>query len=310
MVIGSYDKAKKFHPMALMITMHETGEDFKFFFSAINQHRPLFNPTTLIADAAAAITNGFQAVWSLIHRVTCWAHAIRAIRKNMRTIIKDKEQAHEIQLDICNFAKFVKQSTFIKAAQLMIIKMKIGGRTLWFVRSTDSKTITNLTDNECKKFSDANNFVSFSSFLSHYSKSLYFIEIVKPVVDGLSTCSCPKFLKEYKCKHLLSLLYRRNFIDISDEHKQIAFGLPRRRGRPRLNDHCLMEQIKETQVDLAEHVLSDTDTEDESDHRAATAKTKVVKKSVKKQKEVDQVDQDFDIFAEEPRRRSTRQSFA
>jgi hypothetical protein len=71
MVIGSYDKAKKFHPMALMITMHETGEDFKFFFSAINQHRPLFKPTTLIADAAAAITNGFQAVWSLIHRVTC-----------------------------------------------------------------------------------------------------------------------------------------------------------------------------------------------------------------------------------------------
>ena len=87
-------------------------------------------------------------------------------------------------------------------------------------------------------------------------------------------------------------------------------GLPRRRGRPRFDDHCLMEQIKETQVDLAEHVLSDTDTEDESDHRAATAKTKVVKKSVKKQKEVDQVDQDSDIFAEEPRRRSTRQSFA
>ena len=272
MVIGSYDKAKKFHPMALMITMHETGEDFKFFFSAINQHRPLFKPTTLIADAAAAITNDFQAVW--------------------------------------NNNQFVKQSTFIKAAQLMIIKMKIGGRTLWFVRSTDSKTITNLTDNECKKFYDANNFVSFSSFLSHYSKSLYFIEIVKPVVDGLSTCSCPKFLKDYKCKHLLSLLYRRNFIDISDEHKQIAFGLPRRRGRPRLNDHCLMEQIKETQVDLAEHVLSDTDTEDESDHRAATAKTKVVKKSAKKQKEADQVDQDFDIFAEEPRRRSTSQSFA
>ncbi len=30
-----------------------------------------------------------------------------------------------------------------------------------------------------------------------------------------------------------------------------------------------------------------------------SAKTKVVKKSAKKQKEVDQVDQDFDIFAEE-----------
>ena len=29
-----------------------------------------------------------------------------------------------------------------------------------------------------------------------------------------------------------------------------------------------------------------------------------------KQKEADQVDQDFDIFAEEPRRRSTRQSTA
>jgi len=66
-----------------------------------------------------------------------------------------------------------------------------------------------------------------------------------------------------------------------------------------------MEQIKETQVNLAEHVLSDTDTEDESDHRAVTAKTKVVKKSAKKQKEADQVDQDFDVFAEEPRRRSS-----
>ena len=82
-------------------------------------------------------------------------------------------------------------------------------------------------------------------------------------------------------------------------------GLPRRRGRPRFDDHCLMEQIKETQVDLAEHVLSDTGTEDESDHRAATAKTKFVKKSAQKQKEADQVDQDFDVFTEEPRRRSS-----
>jgi hypothetical protein len=58
-------------------------------------------------------------------------------------------------------------------------------------------------------------------------------------------------------------------------------------------------------------ILSDTDTEDESDHRAATAKTKVVKKTAKKQKEADQVDKDFDVFAEEPRRRSSiRQSFA
>ena len=56
-------------------------------------------------------------------------------------------------------------------------------------------------------------FISFSQLLSHHSKNMYYIEIVKPK-DGVisvfqkSTSSCPKFLKDYKCKHLLCLLYR------------------------------------------------------------------------------------------------------
>ena len=73
-----------------------------------------------------------------------------------------------------------------------------------------------------------------------------------------------------------------------------------------------MEQIKEIQVDLAEHYptlklnpnlyLTLTLTIE-----LLLQKQKLKKKSAKKQKEVDQ---DFDIFAEEPKRRSTHQSTA
>ena len=43
---------------------------------------------------------------------------------------------------------------------------------------------------------------------------MYYIEIVKPkdgVISVFQKCtsSCPKFLKDYKCKHLLCLLYRK-----------------------------------------------------------------------------------------------------
>ena len=70
---------------------------------------------------------------------------------------------------------------------------------------------------------------------------MYYIEIVKPK-DGVisvfqkSTCSFPKFLSIYKCKHLLCLLYRKCHITISDDHKCVQFGKPRRRVRPRLNN--------------------------------------------------------------------------
>jgi len=53
---------------------------------------------------------------------------------------------------------------------------------------------------------------------------MYYIEIVKPK-DGVisvfqkSTCSCPKFLKDHQCKHLLCLLYRKCHTTISDDHK-------------------------------------------------------------------------------------------
>jgi hypothetical protein len=135
---------------------------------------------------------------------------------------------------------------------------------------------------------------------------MYFIEIIKPK-DGVisvfqkSTCSCPKFLKDYKCKHLLCLLYRKCHITISDEHKCVQFGKPRRRGRPRLNNPALMEQHIETQVDQEEHVLSDT--EDEED-RVAKKQTK--KKKASKRQVPDEVEPDFDIFSEEARRKSAR----
>jgi len=53
---------------------------------------------------------------------------------------------------------------------------------------------------------------------------MYYLEIVKPK-DGVisvfqkSTCSCSQFLKDYKYKHLLCLLYRKCHITISDDRE-------------------------------------------------------------------------------------------
>jgi hypothetical protein len=128
MVTGCYDKAKKFHPIAIMITMHEASEDFQFFFAAISKHRSLFKPAVLIADAAQAITNGFKAVWPIEDRITCWAHAIRAIRKMLKSLIKEDDIRDQIQLDVLNFVKFVSKDTFTVAAQLMIKNWRINNK--------------------------------------------------------------------------------------------------------------------------------------------------------------------------------------
>jgi hypothetical protein len=108
LIVGTSDKARKFHPFALAVTTNEATEDFRFVFSSVKSaffklwpDDPQPAPTVLIADAASAITCGFrEAFGNAFIRVTCWAHAKRAMDKKLEAYIKDKDVRNELQRDI------------------------------------------------------------------------------------------------------------------------------------------------------------------------------------------------------------------
>ncbi|RMZ97934.1 hypothetical protein BpHYR1_040546 [Brachionus plicatilis] len=87
---GTTDKAKAFHPFAILLSRTETHEDFEFMFSAVkNLSKQLFDfdfdTDTLLADDAKAITNGFKSVFTnLKNLIVCWAHR----RRNMDDFFK------------------------------------------------------------------------------------------------------------------------------------------------------------------------------------------------------------------------------
>jgi hypothetical protein len=74
MTVGTTDREKKFHPFGLGITDHECDEDFEFVFNTVRATvlevaNFVYKPTTLIADNAHAITNGFASVFDKPIRV-------------------------------------------------------------------------------------------------------------------------------------------------------------------------------------------------------------------------------------------------
>ena len=115
----------------------------------------------------------------------------------------------------------------------------------------------------------------------------------------LFTCSrfdkCPKNRIYRSCSYWQNK-WKRWFRDKNIKSQESSFD------RRRLHESkSLHNQHIETQVDQEEHVLSDT--EDEED-RVAKKQTK--KKKASKRQVPDEVEPDFDIFSEEARRKSAR----
>ena len=64
----------------------------------IKIHDYIYKPTALIADNAPAITNGFKhAFSSYSKRVSCWAHVIRNIDSQLKTIKNEKDSVRHMQ---------------------------------------------------------------------------------------------------------------------------------------------------------------------------------------------------------------------
>lgn len=51
-----------------------------------------YNPHTLLADAAHAITNGFLSVFPVLKkRIVCWAHVERKIEEQLKGVAEFKQ---------------------------------------------------------------------------------------------------------------------------------------------------------------------------------------------------------------------------
>lgn len=76
-MLGFSDKERKFHPVVLAVSTHETHVEFAFILQSWKSVNPNFNPRYLMADASEAVFNGAKTVWPNIIRLMCYAHVFR-----------------------------------------------------------------------------------------------------------------------------------------------------------------------------------------------------------------------------------------
>ena len=87
LVVGTTDKAKRFHPLCMAITTSERKEDFVMLFDALKKaafslYSFNLEPNALICDAAKSIQNAFQEVFGTESTIKmCWAHAKKTSKK-------------------------------------------------------------------------------------------------------------------------------------------------------------------------------------------------------------------------------------
>jgi hypothetical protein len=130
LITGYSDADRKFHPLMLAVTTHETKMDFKFLFSAVIHGVDLatngdiqFCPTHLISDAAPAIKNGFALAFGreADKVIMCWAHVIMNVDKQL-VKIKNVRVRAVVREDICQLQVCPDEDSFLHASALFISK--------------------------------------------------------------------------------------------------------------------------------------------------------------------------------------------
>ena len=134
LIVGTTDKAKRFHPFGIGVTSSETSTDFAFIFHAISKGVVIltgtkYKPEVLIADAAAAITNGFCQAFgydqlaSVLEfvRIMCWAHVNINCDKKVKAV-NDCNLRKFLMQDICNLQLADDYDMFMKGFELFKVK--------------------------------------------------------------------------------------------------------------------------------------------------------------------------------------------
>jgi len=125
-VIGTTDRTRTFHPIAIGVSSGEGTEDYAFIFDAIkNAAKSIFDedfkPAVIVADAAAAITAAASRSFPGIPRVVCWAHVYRAVQKKL-SLIKDSDKRELLLDDISALQLAPCKEAFISATQRFLEK--------------------------------------------------------------------------------------------------------------------------------------------------------------------------------------------
>jgi predicted nucleic acid-binding Zn finger protein len=113
-----------------------------------------------------------------------------------------------------------------------------GDKTIYYL-ATDQETT--ITDNEVKRYKTCR-FNLFDTYKSVYFK-IWCVCLSDNVTQWKQgTCTCPSFLKNYICKHIIGLSIRLKYCKPPPEVKTIPIDAKRKRGRPSKAKKALIRQ--------------------------------------------------------------------
>ena len=111
-------------------------------------------------------------------------------------------------------------------------KCKITKKYGNFYYTISSKINHNITRSDIKKYLNYENKLNWSTFDEYKVEAfkVYRIYFDETKWEN-SECNCFKFLKEYKCKHVLGLAIRFKLVSVPNKAKQVKLDKKTSRGR-------------------------------------------------------------------------------
>ncbi|GAB0089328.1 uncharacterized protein DMENIID0001_038480 [Sergentomyia squamirostris] len=127
--MGTTDRHRHFHYIALAMCSTETSEDYEFVLRTVKEwverlSSSQYSPRTVIADGALAIRNAAQLVFKDILVKMCWFHVIQAVRNKLPNLFTDESLRKQILTDIRTMHKLTSDRKFKAAAILFLKKWK------------------------------------------------------------------------------------------------------------------------------------------------------------------------------------------
>lgn len=127
-VLGTTDKKKKFHLIAIGVSTNEKQEDFEFMMSSLKTSveviiKKIYMPTVLISDAAPAITNAFDSIFmnGKKTKVMCYYHVVSNLKKQ-KLADNSTENWEKIKSDVNYLHLAPSEPAFSKACKLFVEK--------------------------------------------------------------------------------------------------------------------------------------------------------------------------------------------
>lgn len=131
-VMGSLDKAKKFHLLAFGFTTNkkENTDDYRFCFQTLKKSVEnivgiIYNPSVLVADGDVCIHTAFKEIFGEDGTIKmCFVHMIRNVKRHLSAFGKNKTIRKELLDDIMCIQRLTSKESFAKGCELFFKKWK------------------------------------------------------------------------------------------------------------------------------------------------------------------------------------------